>query len=75
MESNEIKLSYEACVEEPKVAKRELHAYQQENEFLKRENEALRTVIDNRTKAIEVLTSTRDAYRDCISIMAGKWKR
>ena len=75
MESNEIKLSYEACVEELKVAKRELHAYQQEIESLKHENKVLRSVNDGKDNTIREISAARDAYRDCILIAVGKRKR
>lgn len=75
MESNEIKLSYEACVEELKIAQRNLIAYQNENESLKRENENLRGVIEERNHTIDLRNSTLSAYKECFKILAKGKKR
>ena len=75
MESNEIKLSYEACVEELKIAQRNLIAYQNENESLKRENENLHGVIRDRNHTIDRMNSMLSAYKECFTILAKGKKR
>lgn len=75
MENTEIKLSYEACVAELKIAHSEILSYQSENESLKKENEKLRAIIHRHEDKEYGLKCEIDAYTHCIRIMAGSKRK